>query len=94
MLYGIHATVKHLQNEINGCSAQIQELSAKLSEREDEISRMKNEVELAREELTHTKNALKDVLTSNVIVHVSKHHRYVKSLKLLLLIMCTLKMNN
>ena len=54
MLYGIHATL----NEINGCSAQIQELS--------EISRMKSE---AREELTRTKNALKDVSTKLHVGH-------------------------
>ena len=63
MLYGVHAKVKNLQKEINGCSAQIQELSINLSEREDELSMMKRELEMAREELGHTKDALKDVST-------------------------------
>jgi len=54
MSYGTHATIQLLQNEVRGCSTEIQELSAKVMEQEQELSAIKREVGIAREELDHT----------------------------------------
>jgi len=87
MSYSMHATIQLLQNEVGGCSTEIQELSAKVMEQEQELSAMKREVGIAREEHDHTKHILKDTIKnyrlfkSNAIVHVIKHTKVVKSLR-------------
>ena len=68
MSYGTHATIQLLQNEVRGCSTEIQELSAKVMEQEQELSAMKREVGIAREELDHTKHILKDTIRKLQIV--------------------------
>ena len=51
MSYGLPAKIQNLQEEVSGCSAQIQELSAKVREHDEELSEMKREMELLLSEL-------------------------------------------
>ena len=61
MSYGLRVTIQHLQDEIKGCSTEVQELTTKVCEQEEELSAMQKEVEMASQELGEIKHTLEDI---------------------------------
>ena len=61
MSYGLRVTIQHLQNEVKGCSTEVQELTTKVCEQEEELSAMRKEVEMASQELGETKHTLEGI---------------------------------
>ena len=61
MSYGLRVTIQHLQDEVKGCSTEVQELTTKVYEQDKELSTMRKEVEAASKELSETKYTLEDI---------------------------------
>ena len=97
MLYGHDTTVKRLHKEVHMYSDEVMELSSKVMAQQEELTEMQQEVEIAKAEVSDTKHALNDVMRQLQIARKqcdSTRMKVQKSLKLLLVILFSLKMNS
>jgi hypothetical protein len=80
MSYGLRITIQHLQDEVKGCSTEVQEL---MCEQDEELRTMRKEVEMASQQLSETKQTSPTdykYFKSRLSVHVARFKKVNGSL--------------
>ena len=68
MSYGRDKEIGILQAEIRGCYEKVQDLDIKVNEQQDEMSQMKGDFKKTKEDLVHTRAALRDVTNVKTVL--------------------------